>query len=388
MLGGGSEPLAAAHPACAILSFVGGLVDQTPAVIPSLHVKGPAPSQDGAFDSVKEIKEHFLQMAQAIHEVLWISQVDFFRFVYVSPAFETIWGIPCEDLYQHPESIIDSIVPEDRMRWVTAMAEQALHPHTEIEYRVLRPEGAIRWIRTRLFPIREGHQDVLRVAGISEDITDRKLAEREILEISARERQKMGQEVHDGICQHLTGVSYMLKSLEQDLTSGNSELAVQATHMNRLLRDTINRARRLARGLYPVEIEAHGLMAALRELTHDVKNLYDVECTFDAPEPVQIMDHVAATHLYRITQEAVMNAITHGQASKLVISLINGGGVAYLRIRDNGNGVTQDPERPAGMGLRIMHHRARMIGAKLTVQNEPGDGLIIYCAIPLLQLPE
>jgi len=361
-----------------------GLVNPLPTLITPVVAKIPVPSS-AAPDSLSEIKEYFLQMADAIQEVFWISHADFFRFLYVSPAYETIWGVSCETLYRHPESIVDSVVPEDRMRWILAMSEQALHPqNTELEYRIRRPDSTVRWIRTRLFPIRNGPKDALRVAGISEDITDRKLVEREILEISGRERQRMGQEIHDGICQHLTGIAYMLKTLEQNLTECSSKEADSAAHMGQLLHQAIDQGRRLARGLYPINLDANGLMSALREMASNVEKLYGVGCCFECQTPILMDDHDAATHLYRITQEAVSNAITHGRATQLAISLTDAAGVAYLRIRDNGGaGLTQDPAMALGMGLRIMQYRARMIGAKLTIQEEPGGGVLITCALPL-----
>jgi len=347
-----------------------------------LPANAPVPSGTEP-DSLSEIKEHFAHIAGAIHEVFWISQVDLFRFLYVSPAFEKIWGMPCETLYNQPESIIDSVVLEDRMRWIVAMAEQALHPQTEVEYRIQRPDGTIRWIRTRLFPMPDERKEIHRVAGISEDITDRKLVECEILEFSHRERRKMGQEIHDGICQRLTGIAYMLKTLEQDLANQASHESEKAAYMGRLLRESIEQARRLARGLYPIELEAHGLMSALQELAINVEKLYSVECFFECQSPILMNDHEAATHLYRITQEAIANAITHGRATQLVISLTDGIGVIYLRIRDNGKGLAQNLEEASGMGVRIMQYRARMIGAKLTIQEEPESGVLVTCVLPL-----
>jgi PAS domain S-box-containing protein len=287
-------------------------------------------------DALNELKEHFLQLADAVHEVLWISQVDFFRFLYISPAFENIWGRRVADLYEHPEMILEAVLPEDRMCWIMAIAEQALHAQTELEYRIQHPDGSVRWIRTRLFPIREGRRDVLRVAGISEDITERKLVEREILEISDRERQRMGQEIHDGICQNLTGIAYMMKTLERDLKAQDAPEAEEAAHMGQLLRQTIDHARRLARGLYPVELDANGLTSALQQLARNMEKIYEVDCHFTCEGSVAVADHVAATHLYHIAQEALTNAITHGRATKLTLDLVNESGVVYLRVRDNG----------------------------------------------------
>src|SRR5262249_4489930 len=149
-----------------------------------------------------------------------------------------IWGLPCESLYERPDSIIDSVMPEDRMRWAVALAEQTLHPQTELEYRILRPDGQMRWIRTRLFPIQGAQPDMLRMAGVSEDITDRKCAELEILEISSRERHLMGQEIHDGICQHLIGIAYLTKALERSLSTQDHAHAERAAHIGQLVQES------------------------------------------------------------------------------------------------------------------------------------------------------
>jgi len=329
-----------------------------------------------------EIKEHFVQLADAIHEVFWISQVDFFRFLYVSPAYERIWGASRESLYENPAAIIESVLPEDRMRWVVGVADQA-HPQTEIEYRIRRPDGQVRWIRTRLFPIPDKSGEVLRVAGVSEDITDRKVAEKEILEVSGRERRRMGEEIHDGICQQLTGIVYMLKTLEKKLSDHGLTEAHDAAHMGRLMRQTIDQARRLARGLYPVQLEANALMSALGELALSMRQLYNVRCTFESSSPILIEDPDVATHLYRIAQEATTNAVTHGRASRIIISLTEEAGVIYLRIRDNGHGPPHGHKYGRGMGLRIMDYRARMIGGKLTVQKESAGGMLVTCGFPV-----
>src|SRR5436190_3734894 len=157
--------------------------------------------------------------------------------------------------------------------------------------------------------------------GFVRDITERKQLEQEILDISNREQQRIGQDLHDGLCQQLAGIELMCQVLEQKLAAKSKSEAERAGEIARHVREAITHTRSLARGLSPVEFEANGFMSALQELAANVQKLFHVECRFECPEPVLIQSNTAATHLYRIAQEAINNAIKHGKARRIVIAL-------------------------------------------------------------------
>jgi len=135
----------------------------------------------------------------------------------------------------------------------------------------------------------------------------------------------------------------------------------------------------LARGLSPVDVESNGLMSALQELASNTEKLFHVACRFECPQPVLVDDHAAATHLYRIAQEAINNAIKHGKARAIAVRLTAQSNQASLTVTDDGRGFVVKPEQTSGMGLRIMKYRAGMIGATLEIRRANGRGMLVAC---------
>jgi len=201
--------------------------------------------------------------------------------------------------------------------------------------------------------------------GFVRDITERKQLEKEILEISDREQRRIGQDLHDGLCQHLAGIELMSQVLAQKLAPISKSHAKQVGEIASHVRDAISHTRSLARGLSPVTIESEGLMSALHELATNTEKMFQIECRCDFARPVDIHDHSVATHLFRIAQEAVSNAIKHGRAKRIVIALHQASGRITLSISDNGSGLSKSPTSHKGMGLRIMQSRAGMIGGNI-----------------------
>jgi signal transduction histidine kinase len=149
-----------------------------------------------------------------------------------------------------------------------------------------------------------------------------------------------------------------------------------------MVEDGIELARNLARGLYPVEMEAEGLMAAFQQLANNITRAGRARCVFECEKPVLIHNDAVAAHLYRITQEAVRNALSHGKAKRIGINLAEKHGSIDLSVEDDGIGVPEDPHQVDGLGIRIMAHRASMIGAKFAVEPAPTGGTIVTCSVP------
>jgi two-component system sensor kinase FixL len=228
--------------------------------------------------------------------------------------------------------------------------------------------GEVRLAQGRLF------------TGIVRDITERKRLEKEILEISDREQRRIGQDLHDDLCQNLAGIELMSEVLEEKLSAKSQPESAQAARIAEHVQRAIEQTRMLARGLSPLEMESTGLMAAFSELASNTEQLFRVRCIFEAPSPVMIEDAAAATHLYRIAQEAINNAIKHGKASEITISLNAERGQITLSITDNGAGFSPPKKESGGMGLRIMKYRAGIIGASLEVRRANGKGTIVRCS--------
>ena len=216
--------------------------------------------------------------------------------------------------------------------------------------------------------------------GFVRDITERKQLEKEIIEISNREQQRIGQDLHDGLGQELTGIELMCQVLEQKLAAKSKAESKQAGEITQHIRDAISHTRKLARGLAPVEFEANGLMSALQELAAHVQKIFRIECRLECLKPVLIRNNIFATHLYRIAQEAVNNAIKHGKAKRIVILLKPFGDKTVLTISDDGLGFSNETKKGGGMGLHIMQYRAGVVGAALEVSSGgDGAGTTVIC---------
>jgi signal transduction histidine kinase len=220
------------------------------------------------------------------------------------------------------------------------------------------------WLLARLRSLHHnlGAQVRERTTALTEEMAERERLERELLEISERVQRRIGQDLHDGLCQHLTGATLAGQVLEEKLTARGLAEATDAQKVVALVEDAINLSRSLAKGLYPVELEADGLMLALEEFAATSSELFKISCRFECDSPVLIHEPATAGHLYRIAQEAVGNAIKHGRARNILIRLEVSEEGTVLSIKDDGLGLPEPLPANRGLGLRIMAHRTAMIG--------------------------
>jgi len=185
--------------------------------------------------------------------------------------------------------------------------------------------------------------------------------ELQILEISDREQARIGQDVHDGLCQQLIGMAFNANSLVQTLNAQQRPEAGTARRICGLLDEAITEARRVCRGLYPVRLQTEGLVPALEELAHAVTERYNVNCECHLGTRRLLCDFATATHLYRIAQEAVNNAVKHSGARNIQLRLDSADGTVELQVQDDGSGFKINSAKAGGMGLHIMDYRARSI---------------------------
>ncbi len=253
---------------------------------------------------------------------------------------------------------------------------------SDYEGYLVKRDGArrlIAWSSTVL-PGNDGAPTYIIATGI--DITERRHLETTILEVSGREQRRIGQDLHDGLGQHLTGIAFMSKVQEQKLVEKSLPEAGDAAKIVKLVNEAINKTRELARGLLPVVSDAHGLMSALQQWAGEVEDLFGVSCRFQCFTPVLIHDDTVATHLYYIAREAVNNAIKHGHGSQIVIRLAADQEQGALTITDNGSGFADIPANNAGMGRHLMNYRARVIGGSIEIQRAAAGGTMVTCIFP------
>jgi PAS domain S-box-containing protein len=280
------------------------------------------------------------------------------------------------------------LIPEDVERFKAAFQKTRVEQSPqEYESSWVSREGRQRMIAwsTTVLPGTSESASFVIASGI--DITERKRLEKTILEISAREQRRIGQDLHDGLGQHLTGIAFMSKVQEQKLMEKGLAEAGDAAKIVNLVNEAIHKTRELARGLLPVVSDAQGLMSALQQWAGEVEDLFTVRCRFQCFTPVLIHDDSVATHLYHIAREAVNNAIKHGQASQILIRLAADQQQGVLTILDDGLGIGSVVPGNKGMGLHLMNYRARMVGGALEVERAPTGGTLVTCLFPVLPQP-
>jgi signal transduction histidine kinase len=207
--------------------------------------------------------------------------------------------------------------------------------------------------------------------------------ERDIVVASEREQQRIGADLHDGLCQYLAGVACVTGSLRDDLSERFQPEAETAAELHELLRDAIVQARNIARGIAPVHMDEAGLTSALEDMAANTRRLHEIDCTFEPEGDVLIGSREMATHLYRIAQEATSNAVRHGHASVVSIRVAIRAGHVILTIQDNGIGIDPDQAPSSGMGLRSMRYRAGVLDGTMEISALPKAGTLVCCRAPL-----
>jgi PAS domain S-box-containing protein len=276
------------------------------------------------------------------------------------------------------------LVPEEveRFKLMFSQLSADLLPEDYQSYWVTRHgvKRLIAWSSTML-PSHDGTPSYIIATGI--DITEREQLEKALLNISSREQRRIGQDLHDGLGQHLTGIAFMAKVHESKLTEKRLADAADAAKIVRLVNEAIHKTRELARGLLPVVSDAQGLMSALQLWATEVEDIFGIFCRFECGTPVLIYDDAVATHLYHVAQESVNNAIKHGHAHNILIRLTEENGRGTLLINDDGSGIAENRGNSQGMGLHIMNYRAGMIGGTLEVAPDRVQGTTVTCTFPM-----
>ncbi len=297
------------------------------------------------------------------------------RVIYLNPAFSQVFGWTLDECRGKK---MDHFVPPDSWPETSCglKAIAAGKPVYSLETRRFTKSGRTVDVSIRGSVYRDARGEPLGSVIIHRDVTALKRLERELLDIGDRERQKIGQDLHDDLGPHLIGIEGLARVLSKALRQSEPEQAGFAAKIADLLKEAISKTRRLARGLCPVYWVDHGLAPALQELAANTEAIFGLDCRFHGDRDVLIRDHLAATHIFRIVQEAAHNAARHSGADRIDISLTAGKDKIVVTIADNGCGIPPEPESD-GMGLRIMGFRAKMIGAGLDIRRRKPRGTVV-----------
>lgn len=354
-------------------------VERAPAGTATSH------SNRGSSAPAESMEARYRALVEQIPAVVFMAYLD--RGIgeaYVSPQIEAALGFSQSEWLEDPIRWYERIHPDDKMRWSVEAAEMLVSGMPlRSAYRVVARDGRTLWFQCEAKMICREDGRPWFIHGVGFDITERKQLEEAILEISAQEQRRIAQDLHDGLGQHLTGIAFMSKVLEQKLQDDQVPESKEAAQIVQMVNQAIDYTRQLARGLHPVAVEGPGLMVALKKWASEVEELFRIRCLFLCERPVLIHDVTVATHLYRIAQEAANNAIRHGNPSQIVISLSARSGTGTLTIEDDGCGFSKNPSKPPGVGLSIMNYRADMVGGSLRVLPNEGPGVTVTCMFPL-----
>ena len=305
------------------------------------------------------------------------------RVVHINAAVEKSFGYRQEEVEWRTAwdvGIMDvSETERSKKRFARLLAGED-NPPTVID---MKTKGG-QWLRVEISSTAtrkaDGSIDRIIVTGI--DVTERERLQREVLRISEREQARIGHDLHDGVAQTMTGVVALIEALECTL-SGTAQK--DAARIGQLAREAVQEVRRLSHGLSPAAVKNRGLTGALQLLAETVRTNFRRACECDLPDVFPALDGEVETHLFRIAQEAVNNAMRHARARHISLRLQQVEGDGVLIIEDDGAGLhrAKSDKQPKGIGLRVMAYRAEIIGGDVQVLPGSAGGTQVVCKFPL-----
>lgn len=333
-------------------------------------------------EQLKENERRYRMLFQATTDEILVFQLDNdmnpLPFIEVNDIACDILGYPREELLKKTLYDINAADQNDikkRIEDVIRFGETVHESKHKTKDGTLIPLE----ISARSF-LYEGQKTII---SIGRDIRTRQKLEQEILNISERERQRIGRDMHDDLGQMLTGIGMIAQNLAQKLKANKLPAAEGVQEIADLVKEADEHARSLARGLVPVNVESNGLNAALHELVEKTSKMYDIDIRYHSDHADKIEDSTAAVHLYRIAQEAINNAVKHGKTSSIQVLLTASKDNIILQVKDHGKGFPESRPTTNGMGVRIMQFRANMIGGHLEINSDKGEGTEIICKVPI-----
>ena len=288
------------------------------------------------------------------------------KLINANPAFMTLTGYTLPELQQ---LTFQQITPPEYTETDQHTRETILRTGQtqRFEKEYIRKDGTRVPVAVTVFTVRNSAGQLTGTAVSVRDITDQRRLQRQLLEISDAEQNRIGRDLHDSLCQILTGITFGLGALEERLAPRDGTAAQDVHGISELVRRANAEARNIAHGLNPVELETGGLLAALQQLADVITRAGLIRCELLVPPSLPALDNACALHVYRIAQEAVANALRHGHATQIVIELTITGQQIQLQVTNNGGRWSLEPVSPYGSGLRLMAYRARMVNGTLQV---------------------
>ena len=304
------------------------------------------------------------------------------RILEVNPAFHAVLGYAPGEI--KGISYLDLVHPDD-----LAASREAVKQLSDgknliaFENRFRCRDGSYRLIAWNV----ASHPELRTIYATGRDITEKRKLEDAVVRAATAEQERIARDLHDSLGQMMTGLAFKAKLIEAELRDGRSPPAALAAELVALANRAGDEARALARGVDPVQLQ-HGLGRALEYLAIYTSENLGTPCTFTGDRGVDEIEKSKSTHLYRIAQEAVNNAVKHGQPAHIHMRLERKKNTIQLTVADDGVGTNNAPGMVPGQGLRIMEYRARLMGGTLSVEPAESGGLVVSCTVPAAGAPE
>ncbi len=328
-------------------------------------------------ESLHESEERFRSMFEKHDAIMLLMDPVSGEIVDANPAAAVFYGCTREhlrtlnarDLGFHPAAAPSAKPPQ---AW--ARSWRRMETSTQLG------AGGARTVEVHASPISLQRRQLL--FAIMHDVTERKVLERQIIEISEQERQRIGRDLHDSLGGHLTGLALLTKALAQMLEEQRQPEATMATDIANTLNDAIGMTRAISHGLCPIEPGAQGLINGLHEFVMGIRQRTGVACRFRVEGEVAILDTAVATHLFRIVEEAVQNAVRHAKPRRIEVRLGRVRAGLSLTIWNDGRPLPDHLDMAKGLGLRTMRYRANLVGGDLELRRVARGGTEVSCLVP------
>ena len=366
-----------------------------PAIERELAEKEARHERKKAQEELREVSEKLYLVTETIQDAFWMSSPDIGAVAYLSPAFEDIWGVSRIRFERIPYSLVDTIHSEDRERFLELCKKHAEGKPYGGEYRIIRPDGSIRWIYDRGYPIYSDDGKVVMMTGVARDITPQKQAEsnlknaesnlrnmaNRLVRLQEEERRNIARELHDQVGQSLTGLKLMIN---QAMRSPKEKTAPVLDEAQSVVTELIQQVREMSLALRPSMLDDLGLLPTLLWHIERYTNRSGIKVNF---EHVGLQDYFSPdvnTAVYRIIQEALTNVARYAKVNEVNVRISKEDNAIHLTVEDQGRGF--DLSRVStkeSAGISGMRERAQQLGGSLMIKTSPGNGTCLIAELPL-----
>lgn len=307
------------------------------------------------------------QLLATMREVFWIAPLNGSEGLLVNPAYERVFGYQVDELSRRRWVWLRSVSKEDRRKILKCIRNSRNGgEQDDVEIRIRHRDNSRRWLLCRITPIHDPEMGAGAVMGLALDITQRKLLQNRLLGVAEQERQRIGMELHDDLCQRLAGLRLKVGVLTNSLQSSDSKTADLARRVAEELSEAVGIARLFARGLAPVELDRLGLSQAMKDLAETVEKTFGIACLLDLPETFRDLPSEISTHVFRAIQELAANAAKHSSPDWIQITLVEKGDRLMVNVSHNGSSfIPNEVESNGGLGLHFLQQRLDALGTSL-----------------------